>query len=75
MFADDPELDAQVPAPVPPGASQRHHAAALLHLPHLRLQGVPVHRGHRLPEREDHPAQDRPQSFCKGISGHRGQQK
>lgn len=35
--ADDPELDAQVPAAVPPRARQRHPQAALLHLPHLRL--------------------------------------
>lgn len=48
--ADDPELDAQVPAAVPPGAGERHPQAALLHLPHVRVQGDGVHRGHRLPE-------------------------
>ena len=38
-IADDPELDAQVPAAVPPGQGQRHPPAALLHLQDLRLQG------------------------------------
>ena len=52
MCADNPKLYAQVPAPVPPGAGQRHHAAGLLHLQDLRLQGVRLHRGHGLPERE-----------------------
>ena len=67
---DDPELDAQVPAPVPPGAGQRHPPAALLHLQNLRLQGVQLHRGDRLPEREGYPAQDRPQSLCQGLQRH-----
>ena len=35
----DSELDAQVPAAVPPGQGQRHPPAALLHLQDLRLQG------------------------------------
>ena len=58
LSLDDPELDAQVPAPVPPGAGQRHHAAALLHLQNLCFQGVRLHCGHRLSKREGHPAQD-----------------
>lgn len=49
-YADDPQLDAQVPAPVPPGAGQRHPEVALLHLQDLRLQGDGVHCGHRLSE-------------------------
>lgn len=36
-YADDPELDAQVPAEVSPGACQRYPEAALLHLQDLRL--------------------------------------
>ena len=45
-IADDPELDAQVPAAVPPGQGQRHPPAALLHLQDLRLQGAdPEHVG------------------------------
>ena len=32
LFADHSELNAQVPASVPPGESQRHPPAALLHL-------------------------------------------
>ena len=43
LFADHSELNAQVPASVPPGESQRHPPAALLHLQDLRIQGVPVH--------------------------------
>ena len=39
-IADDPELDAQVPAPVPPGEGQRHPPAPLLHLQDLCLQGI-----------------------------------
>ena len=54
--SDHPQLDAQVPAAVPPGAGQRHHEAALLDLQDLRLQGDRVHRSHRLPERENHSA-------------------
>ena len=73
-FPDDPELDAQVPAEVPPGARQRHPPAALLHLPHLRLQGVRLYCGHRLPEREGHPAEDRPQPLRQGVQGHRRSQ-
>ena len=45
LVADDPELDAQVPAEVPPGEGHRHHAAPLLHLQDLRLQGDPDHLG------------------------------
>ena len=55
---DDPELDAQVPAPVPPCAGQRHSPAALLHLQNLRLQRMSVHRRDRLPERESDSTQD-----------------
>ena len=40
---DHSELNAQVPASVPPGESQRHPPAALLHLQILYLQGVSVH--------------------------------
>ena len=40
LVADDPELDAQVPAEVPPGEGQRHPSAPLLHLQDLRLQGA-----------------------------------
>ena len=43
LFPDHSELNAQVPASVPPGESQRHPPAALLHLQDLRLQGVSVH--------------------------------
>ena len=43
FFADHSELNAQVPASVPPGESQRHPPAALLHLQILYLQGVSVH--------------------------------
>ena len=43
LVADDPELDAQVPAEVPPGESQRHPSAPLLHIQDLRLQGNPTH--------------------------------
>ena len=66
LVADDPELDAQVPAEVPPGEGDRHHAAPLLHLQDIRLQGDPyrgrfendrgvisgvhIHRGDRLSE-------------------------
>ena len=39
IIADDPELNAQVPAPVPLGEGDGHHAAALLHLQDLRVQG------------------------------------
>ena len=39
MIADNPELDAQVPAEVPPGEGQRHPSTSLLHLQDLRLQG------------------------------------
>ena len=42
-FADHPELDAQVPATVPPGEGERHPSASLLHLQDLRLQGDPHH--------------------------------
>lgn len=55
-YADDPELDAQVPAAVPPGARQRHPQAALLHLQDVRLQGDRVHRRHGIPEREGEKA-------------------
>ena len=41
--SDDPELDAQVPAPVPPGEGERHPSASLLHLQDIRLQGKPTH--------------------------------
>ena len=44
-MSDDPELDAQVPATVPPGEGDRHHAASLLHLQDLRLQGDQDHVG------------------------------
>ena len=43
VIADDPELDAQVPAEVPPGQGQRHPSAPLLHIQDLRLQGNPTH--------------------------------
>ena len=55
LFADDPELDAQVPAEVSPGEGQRHLEAALLHVPDLRVQGDRVHRGHGVPERKGKP--------------------
>ena len=63
-ISDDPELNAQIPAALPLGARQRHPAAALLHLPHVRVQGVQLYRCHRLPEREDYSAEDRPQPVC-----------
>ena len=66
LVADDPELNAQVPAKVPPGEGQRHPSAPLLHIQDLRLQGdshldwienyrgvisgVHFHRGDRLSE-------------------------
>ena len=66
FIADDPELYAQVPAEVPPGEGDRYHAAPLLHIQDLRLQGtyligriendhgvisgVHFHRGDRLSE-------------------------
>ena len=52
LFADHPELDAQVPAEISPRQSQRHRQAALLHVQDVRLQGDPVHRRDGLSERE-----------------------
>ena len=50
QHADHSELNAQVPASVPPGESQRHPPAALLHLQDVRLQRDPVHSGDGLSE-------------------------
>lgn len=50
--ADDSQLDAQVPAEVPPGPRQRYPQAALLHLQDVRLQGNRVYCRHRIPERK-----------------------
>ena len=71
LSADDPELDAQVPASVPPGPGQRHPPAPLLHLQDLRVQGVPVHRSHSISKRESDAAEDRPQPLRQGVPGHR----
>lgn len=49
-YADDTELNAQVPAAVPPGAGERYPEAAVFHLQDVRLQGDRVHRGHSLSE-------------------------
>lgn len=52
LVADDPELDAQVPAQVSPREGERHPEAALLDVQNVRLQRDGVHSGHRLPERK-----------------------
>lgn len=52
VVSDDIELDAQIPAEVSPGASQRHPEASLLDVQELRFQGDGIHRGDRLSERE-----------------------
>ena len=75
VVLDDPELDAQVPASVPPGPGQRHPPAPLLHLQDLRLQRVCLHWRHGLPEREGHTAQDRPQPLRQGLQRDRGLKK
>ena len=69
LFADHPELDAQVPAEVPLGQGKRHPAAALLHVQDVRLQGDRLHRRDRLPKREGHPTQDRPQPLRQRLPG------
>ena len=56
--SDNPEFNAQIPASVPSCESQRHHAAAVLDLQVLRVQGVSVHRGDGLSERESDSAEN-----------------
>lgn len=51
VFADDLELDAQIPAPVPPGEGQQPAEAAAQHLQDLHLHRDPVHGGDSLSER------------------------
>ena len=68
-FADNTQLNAQVPAAVSPGAGERHRPAAVRHLQDVRVQGDAVHRRHRLPEREDNPTQDRPQPLRQRLPG------
>lgn len=50
VFADDPELDAQISAQASPGGGQRPAEAAAQHRQDLRLHRDPVHGGDGLPE-------------------------
>lgn len=59
--ADHNELDAQVSATNPHRAGERHLQHALERVQHLHVRRDFVHCSHRLPERTDHAAQDRPQ--------------
>ena len=50
-FADHSEFDAQIPAAVPRGPSQRHLLLAMELVQHLRLSGDKLYRSHGLPKR------------------------
>lgn len=52
LFADDTQLDAQVPAEVPSRKGERHTQAALFDVSDVCLQGDGVYRSHRISERK-----------------------
>lgn len=47
-FADDSELDAQISATFPFGASQRYIEAAVFNVPHICVQGNRIYRRNRI---------------------------
>lgn len=63
--ADDIEFDAQVPAAISSGSSQRHPQAALQHVSHLCLQGDGIHRRHGLSKWKGKQQQPK---RCRGVS-------
>lgn len=69
-FSDNPQLNAQIPTTVPFGACQWYHAVTLLDFQNLCIQWNYVYCCDSISKRKDYSAQDWPQPFCQGISGH-----
>ena len=59
LSPDNPQLHAQVPAPHPRGASQRHFLHALEHFQHFPIPRDHLHRCNSLPERANYATENR----------------
>ena len=74
LLSDDSELNAQIPAAIPPGSSERHFEAPLRELQDLRVPRDRVHRRDSIPERKDHAVEDRQQPVRERFSRHGSRQ-
>lgn len=58
-FPDNPQLNAQIPAPISSRAYGRYWQASVRVVQDLHFSGNGIYRGDRIPKREDNPAKNR----------------